>query len=566
MFDFIVIGGGSAGCVLAARLSENRACHVTLVEAGSDFAPADTPADILDTYAGRALGNRSYFWDLAVRRGSEVPHLTASEREPLHYEQAKVMGGGSSINGQVALRGLPVDFDRWAALGATGWGWEGVLPYFRKLENDLDFNDPMHGASGPIPIRRFFRDDWDRFTLSVAHEWERQGHSYLGDLNGEWGDGFAPIPVSNDGRRRVSAALGYLTDEVRQRPNLTILSRTQAHRIVFNGQLQATGLEVSDARGDLRTLSADRVVLSAGVFRTPWLLLASGIGPGAHLAERGVPVLQDRPGVGRNLQDHPLISISAYLNGAARAAGASRRNFAYLRYTSKLAPGRDSDMIMMAICRSSWHAVGKRIGTLAANLAHAFSRGSVRLSPLGPTAGPDVEFNWLADPRDRARMVDAFRRMAALYASAGVSQYASYPFPSSYSARVRLLQKSTFKNAALTSVGAALMDSSDLIRRMIIRGFIQDTPPVENLLKDEQALEAYVCRNVGSTFHPVGTCRLGAEADRDAVVDPRGRVIGTRNVYVADASLMPEITRTNTNLPAIMIGEKVADLLATTTA
>ena len=149
----------------------------------------------------------------------------------------------------------------------------------------------------------------------------------------------------------------------------------------------------------------------------------------------------------------------------------------------------------------------------------------------------------------------------ALYASAGVSRYASYPFPSSYSARVRLLQQNTFRNESLTRVGAALMDSSDIVRKLMIRHFIQDAPPVEDLLRDEQRLEEYVCRNVGSTFHPVGTCRLGAESDPEAVADPGGRVIGTRNLYIADASLMPEITRTNTNLPAIMIGEKMADLL-----
>ena len=160
-------------------------------------------------------------------------------------------------------------------------------------------------------------------------------------------------------------------------------------------------------------------------------------------------------------------------------------------------------------------------------------------------------------------MMDAFRRMARLYESEGVSRYASYPFPSSYSARVRLIQQNTFSNAAMTRAGAILMESSPLARRFIIRNFIQDAPPVSQLLRDDNALEAYVCANVGSTFHPVGTCRMGAEGDVQSVVDPRGGVIGTRNLYVADASLMPEITRTNTNLPTIMIAEKMADLIGT---
>ena len=558
---YLVVGGGSSGCALAARLTEDPSVRVTLLEAGPDFRPADTPADILDTYAGRALGNPGYFWDLNVLRGSAVPHLLPAHQQPMRYEQARVIGGGSSIIGQVALRGIPADFDRWHSLGATGWDWNGVLPYFRKLETDLDFQNDLHGSQGPIPVRRFFRPVWDRFTAEVAGEWERQGLPYLEDLNGQWQDGFAPIPVSNNGEHRVSTAMGYLTDAVRARPNLEVLSHTQATRIILDREGYATGIEVADASGEKRSLHAARIVLCAGVFRTPWLLMISGIGPAAHLQDRGIPVIADRPGVGRNLQDHPLLSISAYLNKQARADGASRRNFAYLRYTSGLAPGWHSDMIMMAICRSSWHAVGRRIGTIAANLAYAYSRGSVTLPAGSPSAGPQIEFNWLADKRDRARMMDAFRRMAALYASAGVSRYASYPFPSSYSARVRLLQQNTFRNESLTRVGAALMDSSDIVRKLMIRHFIQDAPPVEDLLRDEQRLEEYVCRNVGSTFHPVGTCRLGAESDPEAVADPGGRVIGTRNQYIADASLMPEITRTNTNLPAIMIGEKMADLL-----
>ena len=557
----LIVGGGSAGCVLANRLSADPRHSVMLVEAGTDYTAGQTPEDILDTYAGRALGNRSYFWDLQVRRGADVPHLDDAQRKPLRYEQARVIGGGSSINGQVALRGMPLDFNRWHALGATGWDWDGVLPYFRKLESDLHFPGDMHGSDGPIPIRRFFREDWDRFTHAVAREWEREGFGYMPDLNGMWDDGFAPIPVSNDGSKRVSTAMGYLTDAVRARPNLQIVSGTEVLRLVLQGT-RTTGVEVRDASGTQRVIDADNVILSAGVFRSPWLLMASGIGPGAHLAERGVAVVLDRAGVGRNLQDHPLLSISSYLSREARANGASRRNFAYLRYTSGMAPGWDSDMIMMAVCRSSWHAIGQRIGTLSANLAYAYSRGSVSLAPAGAAAGPDVSFNWLADARDRARMMDAFRRMARIYATAGVSQFASHPFPSSYSARVRLIQQNTFRNAALTQLGAAVMESSPLLRKFIIRNIIQDAPPVADLLRDEGALEAYVCANVGSTFHPVGTCRMGAETDAQSVVDPKGRVIGAQNLYVADASVMPEITRTNTNLPAIMIGEKMADLIA----
>lgn len=557
--SYLIIGGGSAGCVLAARLSERPDLHVVLVEAGNDYKPTETPDDILDTYAGRALGNPTYFWnELKVRRGS-TPHLSQAEREPIRYEQARVIGGGSSINGQVALRGLPKDFNRWAELGASGWDWQSVLPYFNRLESDLDFTGPSHGNKGPISVRRFFRKDWDKFTESVAHEWEGQGYRYQEDMNESTGDGFYPIPVSNDGQRRTSTATGYLTDAVRARPNLTILSRTSAKHLTFDG-LRIIGAEVVDEAGQRRSLLADNVILSAGVFHTPWLLMASGIGPGEHLRDRGIGVLSNRPGVGANLQDHPLISISSYLPTSSRADEAARRNFAYLRYSSGIGD-RENDMIMMAVCKSSWHAVGRRIGTLSSNLGYAYSRGKVEVSLHGLDHGPDVSFNWLEDERDRRRIVDAFRRMAKILASKGVSRYALDSFPSSYSARVRVLQQNTFKNAALTNIAAKLMESSGSVRRFLINNFIRDAPPLKTLLADEDLLERYACANIGSTFHPCGTCRMGAETDLASVVTPMATVIGVSHLYVADASVMPEVTNTNTNIPTIMIAEKVADLI-----
>jgi 5-(hydroxymethyl)furfural/furfural oxidase len=219
-------------------------------------------------------------------------------------------------------------------------------------------------------------------------------------------------------------------------------------------------------------------------------------------------------------------------------------------------------MIMMAVCRSSWHAIGQRIGTLSANLGYAYSRGTVRLSDDG-NLQPEVTFNWLADPRDRTRIIDAFRRMSRLLLSNGVSQYATHPFPSSYSARVRILQRHTFRNETLTNVGAALMDVFSPARGILIDTFIREAPPLITLLSDDEALEQHICRSIGTTFHPCGTCRMGDAESRETVVDAGGKVVGADNLYVADASIMPEITRTNTNIPVIMIAEKISAHLST---
>ena len=274
-----------------------------------------------------------------------------------------MLGGGSSVNGQVALRGAPEDYDHWNAIGAKGWDWNSVLPYFRRLETDLDYTDQLHGAQGPITVRRMPMEQWDDFTLSVTKVWNELGYPLRPDMNGEFGEGYSPLPLSNDGTARRSSAVGYLDAATRRRANLQILGETQVRRILFaNGH--ASGAEVR-RNGAIETITADNVVVSAGALHTPWLLMLSGIGPGEHLRQHGIAVQLDRPGVGGNLMDHPAIHISGYLQPVARHKMVLRRNYTYLRWSSGLADvpdgghGDDGGLPLRLACdrRAHRHAV-----------------------------------------------------------------------------------------------------------------------------------------------------------------------------------------------------------------
>jgi 5-(hydroxymethyl)furfural/furfural oxidase len=555
----LVVGGGAAGCVLANRLSANPANKVVLIEAGPDTPPSATPADILATYPGKAMANMKYFWpELKAQRG-RGDYIPASAREPSFLHQARVMGGGSSINAQIALRGLPRDFDGWAEAGARGWNWNSVLPYFRKLERDVDFNNALHGQDGPVLVRRVPRSNWDQFTQAVGDVWTAQGHNFIDDMNGVFGDGFSAVPFSNDGANRWSAARSYLTEQVRRRPNLRILAETEVTRIRFEGN-RAVGVD-AEREGQAISLRGDTVIVTAGGIHSPKLLMLSGIGPGQHLSEMGIPVVADRPGVGANLQDHPSIYVSCFMPSDIRSGDEYIGPASYLRYSSGMQDCPPSDMVMISAGRSGWHAVGRRLATLVPFIGIPFSRGEVRLRSPDSKGSPDVCFNFLDDLRDRRRMVDAFRSSAEILMHSAVSRITDNPFPSAFSERVAKLAVPTARNKLLTDFAGTLLDSGMGVRTFLMNNVINEGPALARLMQDDDAMTEYVCGAVVSLWHPSCTCRMGEANDHNAVLDPQGRVYGVENLIVADASAMPNVPTTNTNIPTLMLAERIADQL-----
>jgi 5-(hydroxymethyl)furfural/furfural oxidase len=553
----LIVGGGAAGCVLANRLSADLNNRVILLEAGPDTLPEATPVDILATYPGRAMANMDYFWpNLKARRG-EASHIPQPGRAPTFFHQARVMGGGSSINAQIALRGLPRDFDGWETAGARGWNWDSALPYFRRLEQDVDFNDAMHGGEGPVPIRRVSRPQWDRFTQAVGEVWSQQGHAFIGDMNSEFGDGYAAVPFSNDGHYRWSTARSYLSKEVRRRRNLEILAHTEVTRIRFEGR-RAIGVEaVRD--GNTISLDAQIVILSAGGVHSPKMLMLSGIGPADHLTGFGLPIVADLPGVGANLQDHPSIYVSCYMPPELRSGEEYIGPASYLRYSSGNGGCPPTDMVMISAGRSGWHSVGRSLGTLVPFIGIPFSRGAVRLKSPSSDTEPDVCFNFLEDERDRRRMVDAFRASAEILMHSAVAKITGNPFPSIFSERVAKISVPNARNRVLTGMASMLLDSGVSIRTFLMDHFVKEAPELARLMADDQAMTDYVCGAVVSLWHPSCTCRMGAADDPGAVVDEWGQVHGIDNLIVCDASIMPNVPTTNTNIPTLMVAERIAD-------
>jgi 5-(hydroxymethyl)furfural/furfural oxidase len=469
------------------------------------------------------------------------------------------MGGGSSVMGMIALRGLPSDYDRWERMGARNWGWQDVLPSFQAMTDDLDEAAPNRNARGPNIVRRLPRKSWPLYMHRIEQAATARGTASHPNIYDTAEDGFFGTPLSQDDERATSARC-YLTAQVRARPNLEIMSNTCVLHVVLDGT-RVAGV-VAERAGEAKTIPAREVVVSAGAVHSPALLLRSGIGPAEDLRKLGIAVVADRPGVGRNYQNHPQLHFAMTLKPDSRLPAAAQHYImTSLRFSSGLEGCGPGDLFHYYTGRVSTKPFGRRMAMVAACLYEPVSRGFVALRSADPNAPLQVEQRLLSDPLDAQRMIIAVRHAESLLLDPVVRQCFEEIYLMPRLAPLRLINGTGWSGVAKAIGATAVLAAPARLRRAVIGAAIKPGRLIADEattypISDDDILDAS-----GASFHPSSTCAIGAAENPMAVVDPQCRVYGVEGLRVADASVMPSIISANTNMPTMMIAERAAEFI-----